>query len=139
MSGSNRGAHSLIAFGTPDIARTVDVPAVRLDDYLADNDGRVDLVKIDTEGAEGFILAGMQETLRRNPKSRLVLEYIPFKLEESGYPAEKFMGLLRPHGFRFAEIDEESAAVRPVAEGDVLAANFPAVRRCGLTNLFLDR
>ena len=40
------------------MTHTVDVPAIRLDDYLTGKDGRVDLVKIDTEGAEGFILAG---------------------------------------------------------------------------------
>jgi FkbM family methyltransferase len=139
VSDSNRGAHSVVREGTPDVSHTVDVPAVPLDDYLADKDGRVDLVKIDTEGAEGFILVGMQDTLRTNPAAKLVLEFIPSKLEQSGYPPERFMGLLRPHGFRYAEIDEDDATLHPVTDRDIVAHDLPALRKYGLTNLYLSR
>jgi FkbM family methyltransferase len=139
VSDSNRGGHSVIREGTQDISHTVDVPAVRLDDYLKDQDLRVDLVKIDTEGAEGFILAGMQETLRKNPAVKLVLEYTPGKLVTSGYPPDKFMGLLTPHGFRYAEIDEYSYALNAVTEQAVAACDLPSLRQRGLTNLYLTR
>jgi FkbM family methyltransferase len=139
VSDSNRGAHSLIAAGTENVSHTVDVPAVPLDDYLKDKDGRVDLVKIDTEGAEGFILAGMQDTLRKNSAAKLVTEYIPSKLQDCGYPPDKFFGLLKPHGFRYAEIDEFRGTVLPVAEHDVMAHNLQTIRERSLTNLYLSR
>jgi hypothetical protein len=81
----------------------------------------------------------MPETLRKNPTARLVLEYFPYKLEQSGYPPDKFFGLLKPHGFRYAEIDEAGSSVSPVAEQDVVALNLPALRKRGLTNLYLSR
>ena len=99
----------------------------------------MDLVKIDTEGAEGFILAGMQDTLRKNPAAKLVTEYIPSKLSDSGYPPDKFFGLLKPHGFRYAEIDEFRGTVLPVAEQDVMAHNLQTIRERSLTNLYLSR
>jgi FkbM family methyltransferase len=139
VSDSNRGAHSVIAAGTENVSHTVDVPAIPLDDYLKGRDGRVDLVKIDTEGAEGFILAGMQDTLRKNPAAKLVTEYIPSKLSDSGYPPDKFFGLLKPHGFRYAEIDEFRGTVLPVAEQDVMAHNLQTIRERSLTNLYLSR
>jgi FkbM family methyltransferase len=139
VSDSNRGGHSIIREGTDHVSHSIDVPAVRLDDYLAGKDGRVDLVKIDTEGAEGFILDGMQDTLRRNPTARLVLEYFPYKLEQSGYPPDKFFGLLRPHGCRYAEIDESEAVLHAVTEQDVMTFNLPALRKRGLTNLYVTR
>lgn len=49
------------------------VPEMRLDALLADRP-RIDFVKIDAEGAEEAIVAGMQAMLRRD-KPRLVLEF----------------------------------------------------------------
>ncbi|HVK18491.1 MAG TPA: FkbM family methyltransferase [Fimbriiglobus sp.] len=139
VSDSNRGGHSVVRGGTEDVSHTVDVPAVRLDDYLSGRDVRVDLVKIDTEGAEGFILAGMQDTLRKYPAAKLVLEYTPGKLVNSGYPPDKFMGLLKPHGFRYAEIDEYAHLLHQVVEQDVVDGNLESLKKRGLTNLYLTR
>ncbi len=44
----------------------------------------VDLVKIDTEGAEGAVVAGMAELLARNPNAAVVLEYQADTLEAAG-------------------------------------------------------
>lgn len=52
--------------------RFVEVPVTSIDE-LADRLGRVDFVKIDTEGAEGGILGGMVNLIR-NQKPKLVVE-----------------------------------------------------------------
>jgi len=50
-----------------------EVPVVVLDEVLQDED-RIDVIKIDAEGAEPKILAGLQKTLSRH-KPHLVLEF----------------------------------------------------------------
>jgi FkbM family methyltransferase len=51
----------------------VKAPAVTLDRLCADWP-RLDLVKIDAEGAEALVWEGMQKTLRRFPRAAVVLE-----------------------------------------------------------------
>jgi FkbM family methyltransferase len=52
---------------------TIQVPAITLDRLCADWP-RLDLVKIDAEGAEALVWEGMQATLRRFPHAVVVLE-----------------------------------------------------------------
>jgi|DewCreStandDraft_2_1066082.scaffolds.fasta_scaffold02494_4 FkbM family methyltransferase len=52
---------------------TVQVPAITLDRLCADWP-RLDLIKIDAEGAEALVWEGMQKTLRRFPHAAVVLE-----------------------------------------------------------------
>lgn len=54
-------------------AETVCVPEITLDRLCADWP-RLDLVKIDAEGAESLVWEGMQGTLRRFPHAAIVLE-----------------------------------------------------------------
>lgn len=73
----------------------VEVPAISLDGYARDQGvGRIDLVKIDVEGAEVKVLEGLQETLIRTPPDAIVAEVLPDTL----YFAELESGrALRPH------------------------------------------
>jgi FkbM family methyltransferase len=57
----------------PGAGRLHKVPRIRLD-KLAQTMHRVDLVKIDAEGAEEDVIAGMEQILRRD-KSKLILEF----------------------------------------------------------------
>jgi FkbM family methyltransferase len=52
---------------------TVQAPAITLDQLCTDWP-RLDLVKIDAEGAEALVWEGMQKTLRRFPHAAVVLE-----------------------------------------------------------------
>ena len=57
--------------------RAPELPAVALwpGDALALQ--RLDFLKIDTQGSELMVLAGFRETLRRNPKAQLLVEFWP--------------------------------------------------------------
>ncbi|MCO6454929.1 MAG: FkbM family methyltransferase [Pirellulaceae bacterium] len=52
---------------------TVRVPSMTLD-RLCSNWPRMDLIKVDAEGAEGLVWEGMRQTLRRFPQTVVVLE-----------------------------------------------------------------
>jgi FkbM family methyltransferase len=68
------------AFGEPIAVRTTSLDAWA----KANGWPSVDLVKIDTEGAEGAVVAGMAELLARNPDAAVVLEYQADTLEAAG-------------------------------------------------------
>ena len=76
------------------------VQARRLDDILT-GIARVDLVKIDVEGAEGRVLAGAGETLRRHTPT-LLFEFSPPALQTvSGVRGEDLLAGLAGLGYRF--------------------------------------
>ena len=65
------------------------VAAIRLDDWVAANLGRVDLIKLDVEGAEQHALRGARQTLARQ-RPLLVTEYNPTPLEPASPPDQYF-------------------------------------------------
>jgi FkbM family methyltransferase len=93
----NIGASSLEYLARGDHCReTIQVPAITLDQLCADWP-RLDLVKIDAEGAESLVWEGMQQTLRRFPHAVVVLELhlqhnplraasLLHQIEHAGYP-----------------------------------------------------
>ncbi len=73
------------------------VPGVALDDLAADlGDLRVDLVKVDVEGAELDVIAGM---------SRLLAEHKPIVVCEMHGKNSAFAEIMRGHGYRVINLD----------------------------------
>jgi FkbM family methyltransferase len=121
-----QGSSSIHAFGREDLAAwddeatPLDVEATSLDAFFGDDAAPVDLVKVDAEGAEPAILAGMQGLLGRSPRVRLVLEFIPASLRRGGHDPRAFLASLTSLGFRLHTIDGRGR-LRP-ATADRLAA-----------------
>lgn len=100
-----------------DVIQTIDIPACRLDTMVAPG-GRVDLVKIDVEGAELHVWRGMQRIVADNPGIALVLEFGPDHLRRAGQGIDAWFEELQSTGLTAWEIDEAALAVRPLrAEG----------------------
>lgn len=55
--------------------RAVEVEMITIDEFLPDGMA-VDLVKIDVEGHEPFVIRGMQKTIHRSPKIRIFIEFV---------------------------------------------------------------
>lgn len=85
-------------------------------DQLLDREGvkRVDLIKMDIQGAEGLALQGMMETLKANPKIILVFEYWPWGIHAAGGSPRAFLESLASMGFQFESIDESSRTLTRV-------------------------
>lgn len=77
---------------------TVEVEAVVFDDYFAGREKRIDLVKVDTQGAEGKIVSGMTETNANNDLV-LALEWTPTLLEEFGTDPQDLLRMLQTAKF----------------------------------------
>jgi FkbM family methyltransferase len=101
--------------------RDVTVDVAPLDALLRGE--RVDVVKIDVEGAELDVLAGMTETLRRNPEIVLLTEFGPSHLQRIGQAPEQWFNAFLAHGFIALAIDEETGECRQVTAEDVASVD----------------
>jgi FkbM family methyltransferase len=101
--------------------------------------GRVDLVKVDVEGAELEVLEGMERLLDGPPPPALVLEWNPACLRRAGRDPASLPAFLANRGYAVEVVDEAAGRVRPlrtvapiVATGklpDWWYANIVATRR----------
>ena len=102
---ASSGGHSLSAFrGGLDC---VAVETVSLDDYFSTERPTIDLVKMDAEGAEVSILAGMGRLLARHPDLTLLTEFFPRAIRGCGHSPEDYVRQLSALGFRIHPIDED--------------------------------
>lgn len=131
---NNLGMHSLVEKHGGN--RFITIPTVRFDDYWH-NKGKIKLIKIDTEGAEGMILDGMRETIERNEALELIVEFAPRRLERSGYPPDKVLGDLYRSGFKASLIDESTRCIVPL--GAPLTAEMNLAGDDPVTNLHFKR
>ncbi|HYO49953.1 MAG TPA: FkbM family methyltransferase [Chloroflexia bacterium] len=114
----NKGDHTIYDVGG---RHAIEVGTVRLDDYFSEYGGKIDLIKIDVQGAEGRVLRGMHSLLERNKQVRIITEFWPNRLEECGTPSEEFIGGLTAHGFTLYNINEESRQIERITAGELLS------------------
>jgi FkbM family methyltransferase len=89
----------------PGSGLTATVPAVPLDDIVHT---RVDVVKIDAEGADLDVLQGMQRILSENPHVALIVEWAPMMLKADGKDPLELLRWLQREGFANIVVLDES-------------------------------
>jgi FkbM family methyltransferase len=76
------------------------VPVVGCDDWVAEAGvPRVDIVKIDVEGAESDVLAGMSNVLTNHRPRALIVEIVDPHLRRAGSSAREVMELMQRRGY----------------------------------------
>jgi hypothetical protein len=126
------GHSSLYALPEAEEARTVEVEVVRLDDVAPAK--RMDVVKIDVEGAELDVLAGMRGLIAKNPDLAIVAEFGPEHLKRVGQTPAQWFKAFGDLGFKAYIIDEATSACAPTsakAAAKVVSANIAFVRAGG--------
>ena len=130
------GLHRIYDLG--DDRESVSVDAVPLDSYLEGLDeSSVNVIKIDTEGAEGVILEGMTQTVEDNRGLKVFLEYDPHNLRQAGYDPSELFRRSQNQGFEFHAISEGQERVFPVSTEAALLeaqADDPSI-----LNFYLER
>ncbi len=111
LSTDNKGSHSL--FGSKSNAQAISVPVRRGDDLLAELGATPDVIKIDVEGAEPLVLAGLHKSLT-SPSVRLFVEFSPGSLRNGSFDPQEFLDDLTGRGFICYEIDASRQALREV-------------------------
>lgn len=78
------------------------VRTISLDAFFGAYSGKIDFIKIDTQGHEIEILAGMTEILNRYRKLKMIIEYSPVLLHMGGYKPSDLLETIKHHGFSIA-------------------------------------
>jgi FkbM family methyltransferase len=134
---SNKGKHSLVkdASTAKGFNSSVTVKTVALDNFLRkEHIDRVDVVKMDIEGAESIALQGMNESLS-NAKM-LFLEFTPSAIQKAGHDPDEVLRLLREKSFDIYAIDERAKSKRRITDFDALVRAIPETE---CANLFCEK
>jgi FkbM family methyltransferase len=105
LDGENTGAHTM--YQHEGGHNFIEVESVTLDDFFKDRDNRVDVVKMDIEGAEMAALAGMERVIRDNAGIKIFMEFYFPGIKRSGSSPEAFVRrLLEDYHFSVLAIGE---------------------------------
>lgn len=96
------------------------VPCVTLDEMLEDVE-KVDVVKIDVEGAEALVLRGMEKLVRRSQNITVMMEYSRTNFERAGVSVEDMTEILDELDLKMIRvIDEATGALsEPITLYDI--------------------
>jgi FkbM family methyltransferase len=108
--------NSLFASSPED--KAIRVKSVRLDDHLAKLD-RVDIAKIDVEGAEPLVLKGMEGIINKNPGIIIIMEFAPSHLRRGGKDPLAFISDIHSLGMNIQLIHEESGDILDISDEEL--------------------
>jgi len=89
--------------------RSQTVQCIALDDYFADPAQRLDVIKMDIEGAEGLALKGMANLIGRSPNLKIMMEFCPLMLSRFSYNAEFVVDFFKSADFMCWTINPDSS------------------------------
>jgi FkbM family methyltransferase len=120
VSDTNRGDNRLypneLANGS------IEIDTIAIDDQLAElGVDTVDFIKIDVQGYEGKVFAGMKNLLSRSPKLLIMSEFWPYGLRSVGTDPRSVLDSLEGYGFRLFEMDARGGLSMLADKDDLIA------------------
>ncbi len=119
ISKYNKGKHTLLE--TDESINKQEVSITTIDKEVERlNLNNVDIIKIDVEGWEGKVLGGMKNTIKKfHPK--LLFEFAPQRIKESGYDPVSFLNDIRNEGYTIYDAEKESEEIFTDEDGKKLS------------------
>ena len=108
-------------FDSQDNRKYVEVEMATLDDCKIP---KVDVIKMDVQGAEVLVLKGAKKTLAKQKRLRMFTEFWPKALKLAGSSARGYLDILRRNKFEIYEIDGLAKRVKKTTIKSLLA-NYP--------------
>ena len=99
---------------------SVDVEVTSLDEFFKDKDAKIDVIKMDIEGAEMSALEGMANIIKKNENLRLITEFVPWYFQPLDSLPESFLRKLVEYGFKLYLINDDKETVEPVTIDDLM-------------------
>ena len=118
MSGFNTGDHQLFHKGG---RNTIEVQCTTLDAFF-DMGDKIDVIKMDVQGAEASAFRGMRRVLQDNQSIKVIWELSPAQLKEAGSSAEDVLQWLKELDFSFTIVDDATGAVKKATSAEILAS-----------------
>jgi len=119
----------------------ITVDTITIDDFVTNENTKVDFIFMDAEGSEENIMKGMVKTLKNNPNLEIITEFNPTALYLTGTSSESFLNLIESLGFSFYIIHEKKGKFESITKQKLLNdykfdRNSPTQK---YTNLYLKR
>lgn len=110
----NLGNPSFFEANVPQEGRIagIKVSTTSLDEALPP-DARVDVIKVDVQGAEGLVFAGARRVLGAAGKRHILFELWPDGLDRAGIDAVRLLEELQEMGYRFRRVGRDRRPVEP--------------------------
>lgn len=108
-------------FESSDTQEVIDIETIALDSYFKPGE-KINLMKIDAEGAEPAIWRGMPRLLSDNPDIRIVIEFASSHFKRAGEDSAAFLEMIADAGFKIQKIAEPDGALLPITSSEILAA-----------------
>jgi FkbM family methyltransferase len=102
---SNLGRHSLSETNV-DKGASITIEATNLDDYFKGADHKIDIIKLDVQGSEMKVLEGMTSIIKQNENLKIITEFWPIGLRNSGSSPKNFLNKLEEYGFALYQIGQ---------------------------------
>ena len=120
ISRDNRGDNRLYQPGAD--WPKIEVEAQPIDALLAENDiETLDFIKIDVQGYEPKVIAGLRDTITRSPKLTLLSEFWPKGIRDAGGDPEDFLNTLRDLGLTLHELKADGELTELKDDADLIA------------------
>jgi len=116
LNRGHRGDHRI--FDNKGQRPSLGIETTSIDDYLAGK--RVDLIKMDIQGAELLALQGMRKTIRQNPGVIIITEFSPYLLERCGACPSDYLNAIETVGLEFELINENTKGLEPISKTELL-------------------
>lgn len=112
----NLGGHSL---SEENVEKTTSIiiEATSLDEYFKAMDYKIDVIKVDVQGSEMDVLEGMTNILNQNDNLKIIIEFWPEGIRNSGSSPRVLLNRLVESGFRLYQIGRH---LEPVKINDLL-------------------
>ncbi len=110
LSSESSGDHRM--YNSHPAANFVEVETITLDEYFEDRDGRIDVIKVDAEGAEMAILQGMSRLLASNPNLIFITEFLPRAIRAFGHSPREYVKRIAEYGFKIDRVIEETGKIQ---------------------------
>jgi FkbM family methyltransferase len=125
IADANKGDHRIYQ---PDgeSRSSIDVEAVRLDEYFKGLERGIDVLKMDVQGAEGLILQGMTGLFDgRTDGPTIFFELWPFGLKGMGTDAGELLKTLQSYHYAFYDMNPKEGGPTPRVTPAALLAEHP--------------
>jgi hypothetical protein len=100
----------------------VRVKSVSLDEHLQ-TVGKIDIIKVDVEGAEPLVLKGMKDIIAKNPEIRIIMEYDPNNLRRANVDTTEFIDQVEQQGLVIQIINAITGELTSPSSDDLMRSN----------------
>jgi len=111
----------------------VEVKTTTIDEFCKKNELKINFLKLDIQGSEPKVLEGMKQTITKSPEIKIVTEFYPSAIRDTGSSPEDYLSNLEKYGFKICEIGNDKT-MQPINRKKLLT-----MKDHKYTNLFCSK